>query len=791
MRFFFRRPSVIIPVLLFLVIFGIYIYTSPRIQTSYADSEELIAAAYTLGVPHPPGYPLFPLIGKLFALIPIGTIAFRFSIFSSFFSTLTVVLVYLIIYSILSARHEVGVQHEVLNTLKVGVVQHEVLNTLVQHEVLNTLPFIAWSSIVSALIGALCLAFSYIFWLYAITPETCFLVGFFIALSIFILVCWYQSNKKSDFYPFVLAIVLALGFLAQQLFLLIIPAVLYFVWIINRKIFFPSLKWLKIFGGGIIGLLPLIYLPLAALREPFIDYGNPTNFIRFWHLITRYVYKLASPEGTAYLPTGGLRLDERIYQVLHYFIFLIHQFTPIVIVLAILGMPFFIIKKSTRRVGIFILLIFVFTGPAFAFYAPQLDVYPHPGFLAELLSKYAFYFKIKTVRDNFNAEGALERQFLISFTAFSIFIGLGVFFLLNLAKKFQFPRTPIFLFALLFFLIPIFPLRDNFGVVNKRNFYLGKDYAENLFMNIKPNAILITRGDRPSFAAYYYQQVEKKRLDVTVISFGWRSWNIDRLKKKEPNLFGTENQTLLAVFRDIINTNIDKRPLYVTGLPNAEIIQLGVGGNPYLLSPRGLICQIGKIGEDFDAGEGFGYWQKMTWRGPKDVAAYYDQYAKELIEQYLIGLSNSYYHYASWGYNDLAKLQLEELRKIAPNHQLTKKIVQHFQELGGSERIARKFILGEAKAHSEMGQSYLENKKVPEAMSEFWTAVYIEPENLSYKYQLGLAYEFLQWYKEALEQYENILASNLTDENLAKIVKERMEVVRFKIDNNYYEGFAP
>jgi len=751
--------------LLFIIVFGLYLYTSPRVQTGYADSEELMAAAYTLGVPHPPGYPLFPLLGKPFTFIPIGTIAFRFSIFSSFFSALTVVLVYLIIYKIINAK---------------------------SHGTEDAKPgrtFIAWSSIVSALIGALCLAFSYIFWLYSIVPETCFLIGFFIALSIFILVSWEQSNRKSDFYPFILASVLALGFLSQQLFALIVPAVLYFVWIIDKKIFFPSRKWLKIWGGGIIGFLPLIYLPLAALKEPFIDYGNPTNFIRFWHLITRYIYKLASPAGTAYLPTGGLRLDERIYQVLHYFIFLIHQFTPIVIILAILGGLFFIIKKSTRRVGVFILLVFIFTGPAFAFYAPQLDVYPHQGFLANLLSKYAFHFKIETIRDNFNAEGALERQFLTSFTALSIFIGIGIFWLLSLLKKLKFSSIPIYFAAFLFLLIPFFPLRDNFGVVNKRNFYLGKDYAENLFLNIEPNAILITRGDRPTFTAYYYQQVEKKRLDVTVISFGWRRWNIDRLQKREPELFSAENRALLAVFRDIINTNIDKRPIYATGLPNAEIIQVGVGGNPYMLNPRGLISRIDKIGEDFGAGEGFGYWQKMIWQGPKNIDAYYDQYAKEVVEQYLIGLSNSFHHYVSWGYNDLAYLQSEELRKIAPDHQLTKNVSQRFQEPGEQKRIARKFILGEAKTHGEMGESYLKSDKLPEAMSEFWVAVELEPENLFYKYRLGVTYEFLQWHKEALEQYENILANNLEDKNLEKQAKERMEVVRFKIDNNYYEGF--
>ena len=50
-----RIKNLIVPILLFGVVFGLYLYTSPRLPTGYADSEEMMAAAYTLGVPHPPG----------------------------------------------------------------------------------------------------------------------------------------------------------------------------------------------------------------------------------------------------------------------------------------------------------------------------------------------------------------------------------------------------------------------------------------------------------------------------------------------------------------------------------------------------------------------------------------------------------------------------------------------------------------------------------------------------------------------------------------------------------------
>jgi hypothetical protein len=43
----------------------------------WLDSSELAAASFELGIPHPPGHPLFVFLGKLATFIPLGTIAFR------------------------------------------------------------------------------------------------------------------------------------------------------------------------------------------------------------------------------------------------------------------------------------------------------------------------------------------------------------------------------------------------------------------------------------------------------------------------------------------------------------------------------------------------------------------------------------------------------------------------------------------------------------------------------------------------------------------------------------------
>jgi hypothetical protein len=47
------------------------------------DSGDLLAASATLGIPHPTGYPLFVLLGRIATFLPLGTIAFRINLIAA------------------------------------------------------------------------------------------------------------------------------------------------------------------------------------------------------------------------------------------------------------------------------------------------------------------------------------------------------------------------------------------------------------------------------------------------------------------------------------------------------------------------------------------------------------------------------------------------------------------------------------------------------------------------------------------------------------------------------------
>jgi hypothetical protein len=77
-----------------LIVTGILIHTTP--PTVYMnDSGETAAAAYTLGIGHPPGYPIYMLALKIFSFAPAGEIAFRMNLLAVLFAVLTLLMFYL------------------------------------------------------------------------------------------------------------------------------------------------------------------------------------------------------------------------------------------------------------------------------------------------------------------------------------------------------------------------------------------------------------------------------------------------------------------------------------------------------------------------------------------------------------------------------------------------------------------------------------------------------------------------------------------------------------------------
>ncbi|MDB9822134.1 DUF2723 domain-containing protein [Deltaproteobacteria bacterium] len=225
-----------------LVIIPFIIYLSTICPTVYlGDSGELAAAAFSLGIPHPSGYPLYSLLGKLFCLIPIGNIGFRMNLMSIIFSLGTVWLVYNIIYKITS-------------------------------------------SIASAVFGAFTLAFTPLFWGQTVSAEVYPLHIFFVALLTRLLIYWDENRDLCRLA--LIAFIAGLSFLNHLQTVMIIPPVLLFLFLSDRKMIL-NLKAVTIVSIlFLFALTVYFYLPIRTQAGAAIHWGDPDNLKSFFDVVS-------------------------------------------------------------------------------------------------------------------------------------------------------------------------------------------------------------------------------------------------------------------------------------------------------------------------------------------------------------------------------------------------------------------------------------------------------------------------------------------------------------------------
>ena len=207
------------------------------------DGAELITASVTLGVPHPPGYPTYVLLGKLFSLLPVGpTIAYRFNLFS-----------------VLSMSVAVGFVAASANRL------------------LMSLSIKKTARKVTAFLLALSFAFIPLVWSQAIIAEVYALNLCFIAITLWLLV---KPTDKQR--PLLMGIFLGLSITTHLTSLLLIPLVL-------SQLTFRI--WPRLILGLVIGLLPFLALPLLGSTNSPVIWGSPSTLGGWWWLVSAKLYQ--------------------------------------------------------------------------------------------------------------------------------------------------------------------------------------------------------------------------------------------------------------------------------------------------------------------------------------------------------------------------------------------------------------------------------------------------------------------------------------------------------------------
>jgi hypothetical protein len=89
-----RTDSVVAPTI-FLLSFMLYLRTiAPGLL--FGDSAEFQTIAYTMGMGHATGYPVYVIVAKFFTYLPVGEIAYRVNLLSAFFGAMALTFLYLI-----------------------------------------------------------------------------------------------------------------------------------------------------------------------------------------------------------------------------------------------------------------------------------------------------------------------------------------------------------------------------------------------------------------------------------------------------------------------------------------------------------------------------------------------------------------------------------------------------------------------------------------------------------------------------------------------------------------------
>src|SRR5262245_30382964 len=230
-----------------------YLRTATRVLPG-EDAGELVTAAYELGVPHPPSYPLWCLLAKGFTLLPVGTVAFRVALLSAVFGGLTCLVL---------VRY--------LRTFQVRP------------------PL--------ALAAALLFAFSRTFWSQAVIPEVYTLLAFFLIAILYALRRWSLEPRARWLYG--AAVLFGFGASHHPVVLYLGPLFLAYVLVgaLGRPA--PIVEVRRIPLALLLASLPFLlyaYLPLRARTSPVVNWGNPRTVEGAFANFQRKVYERGRDE---------------------------------------------------------------------------------------------------------------------------------------------------------------------------------------------------------------------------------------------------------------------------------------------------------------------------------------------------------------------------------------------------------------------------------------------------------------------------------------------------------------
>ncbi|MCF7804474.1 MAG: DUF2723 domain-containing protein [Candidatus Marinimicrobia bacterium] len=571
------RTKLILGAIVFISSLVLYLATvAPTV--SFWDTGEFIACAYTLGVPHPPGSPLFILIGRFFTLLPTSVDpAFRMNIISPLSAALANLLVFLIIVKFVKIWRGGD-----LESTKDKIIAY-----------------------VGAFIGAMGFAGTDSHWFNSVEAEVYAMSTFATALVVWLILRWMERSDRlgHERYLLLIAYVMGLAIGVHLLNLLTLPVIALVIYFKKYKFqwssFFATvaitlgaflavylgiikglakvmavtyaggyfgfylvgLIVLAVFAGSwwaaknhkeitalvlmsasliLIGYSSYTMIYIRANQDPFINENDPSTPAKFVSYLEREqygkhsildrrgVWQDSKKDPAAHIAdqvnsTWGYVWNYQIkYMYFRYFNWQFIgrigdrvDFTQFYMLPFLLGL-FGMSYHFMRdsKRGLVVLALFIMTGLAVVAYLNQPDPQPRER----------------------------DYSYVASFMAFSLWIGIGASGIMELIMdKFKGSTQRIATYAAIVVLtlaIPIQMIGKNYYTHDRSGNYVAWDYSYNILQTCEPNAILFTNGDNDTFPLWYLQEVVGIRKDVRVVNLSLLNthWYIKQLRDYEPQV---------------------------------------------------------------------------------------------------------------------------------------------------------------------------------------------------------------------------------------------------------------
>ena len=495
------RPSYLAAGIAGVAVFLLYLITlSP--ETAMWDTSEYIAAAYTLGIPHPPGNPLFVLVGRVFSILPIApSVAMRINLLAAVSSAVSAAMWFLITERVL-----------------VGWFAQR------------------WQRIAGGALAVLIGATAFTVWSQSVVNEkvyTLSLAGMAITAWLTVRWCDDPDGPAADRILVLIAYVCGLGYSNHMAGMLAAPAAGLAVLIRRPRTITRWRLLLAMVGALVLGITPFATQPIRAAHFPAINEGEPTacrdglklsctfsegTYDAFMYNFNRGQY--GKPQlGERQAPLGA--------QVGMWWLYFKWQWlrdvdgvrpglqgslAAIFLVLGILG-GWVHYRRDPR---------------SFAFFGPLM-------FTLTLLLIYYMNFKYgysqapelgdsvpREVRDR-------DYFYLWSFSAWSVWAALGLTFVWESfaalvgstktqlgGETVELPTTRGWALTSPVLLLAFVPLFGNWEASSRHGETDTGDFAIDLLNSVEPYGILVTVGDNDTFPLWYAQEVLGVRKDVVV-----------------------------------------------------------------------------------------------------------------------------------------------------------------------------------------------------------------------------------------------------------------------------------